>query len=231
MKEEKESEKEDVSEENTAAVSESSASEKSKSRDLYWIIGVMVGLVILFFVTSFIFQSFRTFTYGGLTFTKEKFGEIPLYKYSYNSIITPRATETKPVTVFLRNDPRENNVSMDGEIALQYGKTIYITVNSTGITQCPYSTLSVASLSSFLASNGFTLRGATVNEVEAQENNITYVTCEAFPYNPVILIQSGEITRITKENNCYTMEVSDCEILPAVEKFIVQSIVDSRDDE
>jgi len=212
-----------------AETEESSLSQEKKSRELYWILGVMVGLIIIFFLASSVFQSFRTFTYEGLTFSKEFLGEIPYYRYSYNSKITPNAINPTPINLVLRIDPRENTIPIDGEIEFPYGNIIYITVSGEGITQCPYSTLSIGSMGSFLASNGLSIKGATQNETEAEEFNLLHVTCDTFPGAPTIAIQSGEETRITRdENRCYTIEVADCEILPAVEKLMVQSLLDAR---
>jgi hypothetical protein len=205
---------------------------KRKSKELYWVLGTMLGLVIIFLVASSVFQSLRTFDYNGLTFTKEYFGDIPIYRYSYNSIVTGSATSPKdirPVNLVLRGDPRENAVPIDGKVELPRGKTVYFGFNSEGLTQCPYSTLSVATFSSFLASNGFTVRGGTTNETEANETNIDFVTCEQFPENPVIIFQASDETSINKENTCYNVNVANCEILPAVEKFMVQALIEAKE--
>ena len=206
--------------------------EKRKSKEIYWVIGTMVGLVIIFLVASTIFQSLRTFNYNGLTFTKEYFGEIPIFRYSYNSIVTGSVASpksVKPINLVLRGDPRENNVPIDGKIEFPRGKTIYFGFNSEGLTQCPYSTLSVATFSSFIASNGFTVLGGTTNETEANETNLKYVTCEKFPENPVIIFKASDETLIHKENSCYTVNVANCEILPAVEKLMVQALIEAKE--
>ena len=55
-----------------------------------------------------------------------------------------------------------------------------------------------------------------------------WVTCENQPGNRVVEILKGNETKVSIERNCYRIEVADCQILEAVEKLIVQSIVDAR---
>jgi len=45
-----------------------------------------------------------------------------------------------------------------------------------------------------------------------------------------LLLRTGEETRINRNGLCYYIDVADCEILPAIEKFIVQSIIDAKGD-
>ena len=203
-------------------------------KELYWILGAMVGLIVVFLISFSIFQSMKTFEYQGLDFTKEKFGEIPLYRYYYftNSLSTTGAVigEPKLVNLYLRNDPRKINIPIEGEIEFpRKGKFVYITINGTGLDQCKYSSIALASLSSFLTQNDFTVKGAVPNEAEAEENNIKYATCETRPDNAVILIQTGQETKIVKEaENCYVISSTNCEILPAVERFMIQVIIDAK---
>lgn len=204
--------------------------QKKESTDtkLYWVLGAMAGIFFLFFALSYFFQGLNNFEYQGLSFTKEYLGEIPLYRYSYNSVTGSAIQEAAPVTLLLRHDPRENNVPIDGEIEFFRGKFVYLGINAEGLSQCPYSTLSIATLSSFISSNGFTSRAGTVNQTEAAEQNLTHVTCEGHPNNPVLIIQAGDESKITKDGNCYTLQAANCEILQVVEKFEVQSIIDAK---
>jgi len=225
---------------------------KKEDKQLYYIIGTMAGLIIVFLVAHSIFQGLRTFEYQGLTFTKEKFGNIPLYYYYYYtnpSHATGSAIAENPrmINVYLRYDPRENDIPVTGEIEFPRGKFIYVTLNSTGLTECKYSTLALGGLSSFLNQNGFTLKAGVFDEEEAKSEGLDYITCEKHPDNPTILIQSGDETSIerksvktisssggkiigesTEYTNCYVITVANCEILQATEKFIVQSLIDAR---
>lgn len=196
------------------------------NKELYWTLGIIVSLIVIFLLASAFFKSLGSFEYEDMTFKKDKFGEIPIFLYTYNTI---QAGKTNVINVVLRFDPRKNKVPIYGEIDLNHGGQIFLSIGSEGLEQCEYSIISVSTLSSFLASNGFKVQGATLNKEEAENLNITYATCEEFSQNTVIQILSGEKTQIVREpENCYTITVANCEILPAFEKFTVQSIIDAK---
>ena len=54
-----------------------------KNKELYWILSVMAILLIVLLFASSIFKSFNTFKYHGLVFTKERFGQIPVFHHYY----------------------------------------------------------------------------------------------------------------------------------------------------
>ncbi|MBI5803672.1 hypothetical protein HY450_00345 [Candidatus Pacearchaeota archaeon] len=192
----------------------------------------MIGLILIFLLAFSVFQSLNTFEYEGLSFTKEQLGEIPLYRYYYyiNDPITGQATgEPHQINLYLRVDPRENIVPIEGEILFQRGKTSYISINSTGLEQCKYSQVAISSLTSFLTANGVQVKGAVPDEEKAQTGNFTYAICGNPVGDVVLLIESGDETKITKEDTCYRIEVANCDIISAIEKFQVQSLIDGME--
>lgn len=217
--------------------------EKSKNKiskndqQLYWIFGVMVGIVVLVFLAVYFAGKLDRFTYQGLEFKKDHIGNIPLYTHTYyaDQIIRTsgslvRTNKAAPVSIFLRNDPRKIDVPIDGKITyLEREKYVYITISSEG-TLCEYSPIAVASLGSFLNQNGFEVKAGVTDEEEAKRDNLQYITCENTPDRMVITLQQGEQSSINVNGNCYTINIADCDILPPVEKFIVQSIIDAKED-
>src|SRR3989344_4418394 len=101
-----------------------------ETKQLYWIIGVMTALILLFILISAGIQSTKNFDYYGLAFTKEKFGEIPVYHYYrfYES----GDGQTIKHNLYLRTDPRKNDVPIQGGIAFPKDSEVYISINSTG---------------------------------------------------------------------------------------------------
>jgi len=206
---------------------------QNQDKQFYYVLGAMAGLILVFLIAHSFFQGLNSFEYEGLSFTKEKMGEIQLFHYYY--FITPSKVtgsaisegNPKLINLYVRNDPRENNIPVDGEIELG-GKSIYITLNATGLEECPYSSLALAGLGSFISGNEFKLEAGVNNQEEAMNGNMSYITCEKYPSKSVILIQAGEKTSIVRENNCYTLTVANCEILPATEKFMIQAIIDAK---
>ena len=209
--------------------------EKRKEKELYWVLGTMVSLVVVFLIASSVFKSVGSFEYQGLEFTRDKIGDIPLFRHAYHftdpiGITGQVINEPRQVFVYLRNDPRENNVPLEGgEIVFGTANTLFVTVNATDLTQCQYTSVGLAMLSNFLSSNLIPTKGAMPDKELAQQANVTYASCEDNPGNQVILIQSGDETKVTRQSSrCYTIQASNCEIIPAVEKFIVQSLVDAK---
>ena len=84
-------------------------------------------------------------------------------------------------------------------------------------------------MTSFFNQNGYNVLPAVADRNTAHANNLSYITCYNHPSNPVILINDGNETKITVENNCFNVEVANCEILNAVEKLQVQSIIDAKE--
>ncbi|MEK6819276.1 MAG: hypothetical protein AABY10_05080 [Nanoarchaeota archaeon] len=203
---------------------------KHKEKELYWIILGMIGIIVIVIGVYYYSQSLKKFEFEGLEFSKEYFGKIPLFRYSY--YFTDDVGRNRSVNLNLRIDPRKNNVSIDGEIIYPKDKFVYVSINSTNLTSCDFSAPSVSSLAQFLSSNNIEVKSAFPDEKEANSTGIRHANCNTHPTNLVILIQSGKETKITKPTpNCHIIDVSNCEILDAIEKFELQSIIDAKNAE
>src|SRR3989344_6164594 len=161
---------------------------KKYNKEIYLVLGAMVALVLIFFAFYYIFSALNKIDYRGLTFTKEKFGEIPVFHHYY--YITPDVL----YNLYLRNDPRNNKVPITGAVVdrgieFMQKSTIYLTIAPDGIVGCPYASVGVATLASFLDDNQFTVKGASSDKEQAELNNLTYATCKTDPMNKVIMIQ------------------------------------------
>jgi hypothetical protein len=200
--------------------------ENKKSRELEWVLGVMAGLIILVLLLSSFYHSLNTVKYNGMTFQKVKVGELVFYYYNY--MFKDMEGQQYRYNLYLRTNPKENNVSLSGEIILPGDADIYLSVNSTGLNLCEDGNLALGSLSNFLSSNLLSIKAAKPDFNEAKETNFTFANCKSKPGNVVILVQEGNETKITKEGNCHIIDVANCEIMKAVEKFEVQSIADAK---
>lgn len=204
---------------------------KGGSKQIYWIIGTILVLVIVFFGASYLFKNITKFEYEGITFTKEKFGEIPVF-HNYYFFKTMEGKLIK-YNLYLRNDPRKNNVPLTGNaissgIEFSVYRKVYISVDPEFV-GCEYGSVGISTLASFLADNQLTIGGASTDREQAQANNVTYATCDTHPGDVVIILKKGEETQVIHEKtNCYILQVANCEVLQAIEKFQVQSIIDSR---
>ena len=191
----------------------------------------MLLLVAIFFASYYIFKSLNTFKYEGLTFTKERFGEIPLFHHYYNF---NSKGELFQYNLYLRNDPRKNTVPITGKAIderIEFGQDnfVYLSVAPENLTQCEYSRVGISNLASFLTDNQLNVKGAAPNESLAEENNVRYATCSTHPNDIVIIIQAGNETKlIQEEDDCYIIQIANCEVLQAIEKFQIKALLDSR---
>lgn len=203
-------------------------SERRIEKELLSVLAFLGVIVIVFLIASSYFKSLNYFEYEGLTFAKKRVGEIPLFHHSY--YIKAPSEQLIKYNLYLRNDPRENNVTVIGVPSklLMPGAVSYLSVNSDGLAQCRYSPLAVASISSFMSDNQMKVIAGNLDFWEAGANRNKWITCENKPGNIVVEIFKGNETKITIDNKCYKIEVADCEILEATEKLEVQSIADAK---
>lgn len=204
-----------------------SESEKKGGNELYWVLGIMAGLIVAVLVGSQVYHGMNTFKYQGLTFNKVRVGELNFFYYNY--MFKDLEGQQYRYNLYLRHDPRTNNVSINGgEVVLTKDLFVYISVNSTGLDKCEDSGIALGGLTNFISSNLIPVRAAKPDEKEANATNFRYVNCQTNPDNVVILVQQGNETSINKVGNCQIMTIGNCEIMKAVEKFEVQAIVDAK---
>ena len=198
-------------------------------REIYWVLGGATVLIILVFIAYSVMQNMKVFEYEGLVFTEEKFGQIEVYKYSYypeKPTITGRVTDENPAVVFyFRTDPRNNNVSINvNNVVFPNGADVYVTYKGIELEQCEYNLLAASNMAAILSRGGIRLKSGLGEKEIATANNITYVTCEEFPNDIVVQVESSNETKVVQEGSCYRIKVSNCEILEATEKFVVEAL-------
>lgn len=195
-------------------------------REMYWIFGSIAVVLALLFLSPMVIREFTSFEYKGLAFTKERFGNIPVFHYSY--YFTDDGGQRYQYNLYLRNDPRENRVPMTGNVVFDR-LAVYITMNSTALAQCPTSLREIATLSRFLSDNLIRAYPANIDKDITYANNLTYTTCESNPRDTVIEIISGEETRVEQEGKCTRIQYAQCEeLLPAIEKFMTEAVSDAK---
>ena len=204
---------------------------KSKERKIEKeILGVLVFLgvlIVIFLVASSYFRSLNSFEYQGLSFSKKRVGELQFYHHNYYLKVGQRLIN---YNLYLRFDPRYNNVTVEGDKAnlLDAGSVAYVTVNSEGLQECRFSNLAVGTISSFLSDNQMEVIGGNLDFWDAGATGVQWITCENRQGNRVVEIYQGNETKVSIDGKCYKLEVADCQILEAVEKLEVQAIVDAR---
>ena len=202
--------------------------ERKIEKELLGVLIFLAVLVVVFVISSAYFKSLNYFEYNGLTFAKERLENIPIFHHNYYL----KAPSGKLIlyNLYLRNDPRYSNVTIEGlpSKLLAPGSVAYLSVNSEGLQECKYGSLAVATISSFMSDNQMKVIAGNLDFWQAGARRDKWVTCENQPGNIVVELLKGNETKISINRNCYQIEVNDCQILEAVEKLMVQSVVDAR---
>ena len=214
--------------EETKKKSKKTKKERKIEKELLLIAGFMGFLVLMFFFVSSVFKSLNNFEYQGLEFKKERVGEIPVYHYSY--YFKDAGGKVFQYNLYLRYDPRENNVTVEGgDIEFSANKKTFITLNETeSLQQCRESVLAIAGLTSFLTDNRLSVGGGNADFWEAGRKGQEWITCENKPSNVVINIAEGDETKIKINGKCHEITVANCEILQATERYEIESILDAK---
>lgn len=191
-----------------------------------WAIIVLIVAGIVFYgVGKIISNEFNTIEYKDLTFTKEKYGEVIMYHYFYSFV--NKNKEVVRYNMYLQNDPRKNPATYEGDMTLD-AHNVYLSIDTDAIGNCSNSRLAVGKLSEFFVSNDFNITVATPDLESANKYNTSIANCETNPDDLVVLLTSGNKTKVTQNNRCFVIEANDCQILEASERFMVESVAEAK---
>lgn len=179
---------------------------------------VLIGAVALFVVAFLVVSSLMSsFTYQGVKFKIVKFcdsGPPCLVTYQ-TSLPVQYQGKIVPYNFYLRNDPRKLNVSFNGTI---YFKNNMLVKFEDGFVCQGKGAIAAANLAQL-----YNLIGVNVTS----DDN---ATCS--PYNQYMFldVKPGNMTAIEQTApECYTITIKDCEILNGLEKFMIQTFVETNE--
>ena len=202
--------------------------ERRLERDLIKLVIFVLILIGIYFAASAVFKARNSFDYQGLKFTKEKYGELPVYHYYYYF----KGEGGRPIqyNLYLQHDPRTNNVSVTGDPVVFKNKYLYLTLDTSYPSTCRDNAAGLVDLRSFLSDNTFTIITGIMNESYALEHAMRYITCGTqSDSSEVIQVYGGNETQIIVDNNCHSIIIGpDCRIREAVEKFKILSVIEAR---
>ena len=197
---------------------------KRYERQLKWIFIGMGVLVLIVLIVYFGIESTKRFDYGGIKFQKIKYDKLLLY-YSKIPISDSSGNLKFYYNLYLRNDPRNVNIPVNGEI--QLSKETILSVDES-INGCEDNGIAGMTLGTFFQAAGINKVSGSTNETIAKERDLLYATCEN-TNSSIIVLKQGNETFIREERpDCYVIQFKDCEVLKAVERFIVAAIANSQ---
>jgi len=169
-----------------------------------------LGMLVVGFVAVILFmQSMSKFTYENTKFELTKEGKLLLYK---TSLPVYYQGEIRDYNFFLRNDPRKlEAVEFDGKIRLLKN----VVINMSEMKCDGDEVIAIANLVKL-----WNVIGANVIKDEG-------ATCDEFGRYVYLNIAGGNETKIIENSEaCYEMTISNCKILEATEKFMVETFVE-----
>jgi len=191
---------------------------KNEKKILQIIVITLIGLVLFFLAFLYLVNYSDKFKTGGVIFevdSKDIAGKI-IYKTSlpvYGKNATTGKINTAIYNIYLRNDPRKlEEITFDGNLALKKSMVINMTRDFT----CEGDgTIGIANIL-----NLYQIVGTSVIK---DEN----ATCDKLGRYTYVNIQEGEETKIEQYGPaCYNIYVNNCEILPATEKFMLETLIE-----
>jgi len=200
---------------------------KSENRQLIWFFLIVVVIFASFLVPYFWIQGSKTFTFGGvdwdiddsdqfITFYHTEFPALNKANLNYN--------------VYLRYDPRKNDVYTEGEFNyFKYGGYFSFAeeVNTCG----GQVFRAAADMKNFVRTGvGIgNMDNAALTPEFAEEIGAPFVNCLNTLDRTVVVLRIGEPSVIQSEINpyCYVISIRDCDDFEPIEKFITKTIDDS----
>jgi hypothetical protein len=198
----------------------------SKNERQLRLILIIMGVVILAIAAAYyIASSLNKFSYGGLNFEKINYDQLVLF-HSKMPILNQQGGILAYYNIYLRTDPRKTNVPITGAIKLMSNVKVSL---EPGTEDCSDNGIAGATLGTLFQAAGITPTSGTTDKAAADEKQTNYITCADSTNSTVIIIRKGNSTEINQESrNCYSINFKNCEIMVAVERFVVGSIANSK---
>jgi len=201
-----------------------SKEEKLQNKYVLTIVIIAAALLLTIFLVTVASNMAKHFEYTGLKFEKVMFDKMPFF---YTKIQITRPDESVVnYNLYLRNDPRSNNIPVYTEMRFQ--KEVAVTTDD-AVSNCSYAGVSGVLLGQFLNAMGTDVYTGTTDFEIAKERGIMYIACVPNQNYTLISIKQGSVTKITQsDTNCYNLEIANCELLNATERFVMASISQAR---
>jgi len=194
--------------------------EKGNNTSLFIVLAIALLIILICVIAVFYRYSSNNFTYAGIEFNKNYMGEIVFYTAKI-PVMNNYGIISGYKEIDFRNDPRKLkniNITTNGNIKFANKDLAYVSYGE--LKQCGDSSLAATNLGIFMSITDTQYKGAIDDSDYVNNTNIPYVNCQTHPDNTVILIKSGNETKIIQTaKNCYELVFKECDILKVTEKF------------
>ena len=200
---------------------------ESENIQLIWFFAVVIVIFAAFLVPYFWIESSKTFHYGGVDWDIDDSDQ---YITFYHSEFPTLNGVNLNYNIYMRHDPRENDVYTEGEFnAFKYGGYLSFTEEINACRgQVPRAALDLKSFVRTGVGVGNMDNSALTPEF-AEELNVSFINCSNTLDRTVVVLRMGEPSVIQSETNpyCYVISIEDCDDFAPIEKFIVKTVDDS----
>ncbi len=202
---------------------------EKENKQMVWFF-VIVGIVFAAVLVPYFWgEGLKTFEYAEVDWKIEEYTE-PTGEIFHGRFLS-FTNENLYYNIFLREDPRTNDVSTEGTFDdFKYGG--YVSWDEE-VEACR------GELSRVMLDLGaFLKQGVGVDVLESGASNVEfaessgreYISCDTRD-RTIVIIELGEESGVVQDKdnlNCYTIYATDCNDLTGVEKFMVKSIEDFK---
>ena len=201
---------------------------ESENRQLLWFF-IIVGIVfVIVLVSYFWIEGSKEFEYGGAEWLIEDYPNLRIYHGRFMALDGADLY----YNIFLRNDPRKENVPTEGTFdKFRYGGIVSFDPD---VEKCK-GELSRA----MLDLGGFLKQGLGVGSLEvgstdetvAIDNDRRFARCDTISDRTLVVVKFGDSSVVQDEDNpyCYVINIEDCNDISSIERFMVKSIGDFTD--
>jgi hypothetical protein len=210
--------KEEVKEE----IVKKSTIEKENRQLIYFLIIVAIVFACIL-IPYFWIENSKTFKYSHATWAAEDYNGLKIFHGKFKAF----NQENLSYNVFLRNDPRTNNISTEGSFdKFKYGGIVSM---SPQVDECRGELSRVMmDLTSFLRQGVGVgpIEAGSTDEFVANTSSRRFATCDTVLDRTVVIIEIGEPSVIQDKTNtyCYTIYAKNCQDGSGVEKFMLETI-------
>ncbi len=183
---------------------------KKENKILFWVFVTAAALILIVIASYFGFKSLKHFNYNGMEFDIRNERGVIFYHTSFPLMYKGLMVN---YNVYIRNDPRElESIPFNGSIVLRE----MMVLNSTDRFVCDGDGgIAIYNFQQILGALGTKI----IKDPDAE--------CDPLGRYVFLRIQPGNVTEIKQTGKaCYDMYVSNCEILKATERFIMEVLTE-----
>ncbi|MEM4330969.1 MAG: hypothetical protein QW273_03100 [Candidatus Pacearchaeota archaeon] len=203
--------------------------EQRKNKEAVIVLSLLL-LIFGGFLAGYFYVYYKNnFEYAGQNFTKIKEGNLEFYYTKFPIIYKQKLT--KIFNVYLREDPRKNNIPINTNIS--FSREVIFSLDKE-IDLCKDSGMAQLNLNIFISSFPWVKNvsvALTEEDYALEKNKLLIKDCSnATEDRTIILVKKSDKSSIEKkEENCYIFYVNNCEYQKVAERFIVGVIAQVND--